>query len=59
MHQFSIAYYRIYTRNLSPGEASDIEFSPWTSGSFEVVSDPSGNNDAELKAQFVVSKGNG
>jgi hypothetical protein len=54
-HQFSIPYYRIYSRDLSPGATTDIAFSPWTAGHFDVMSDPSGNNHAEFRGQFIVA----
>ncbi|MCL6517611.1 cupredoxin domain-containing protein [Alicyclobacillus sp.] len=54
-HQFSIPFYRIFSRNLPPGEATDIEFSPWTTGRYEMVSDPSGNFTPEFTGWFIVS----
>ncbi|QSO46824.1 cupredoxin domain-containing protein [Alicyclobacillus mengziensis] len=54
-HQFSIPYYRIYSRDLPPGAATDIKFSPWSTGRFEMMSDPSGTNKPEFRGQFIVA----
>jgi hypothetical protein len=54
VHQFSIPYYRIYTRDLNPGQSSDIAFSPWTAGRFDFTSDPSGSDNPEFRGNLVV-----
>ncbi|MCL6452903.1 MAG: cupredoxin domain-containing protein [Alicyclobacillus sp.] len=56
-HQFSIPYYRIYSENLAPGQTQQIEFSPWQTGSFEMVSDPSGKDRPEFRGTFHVQPG--
>ncbi|MCF8566719.1 cupredoxin domain-containing protein [Alicyclobacillus tolerans] len=55
IHQFSIPHYRIYTENLKPGAKSNIQFSPWTVGRFEMMSDPSGKDQPEFTGQFTVT----
>lgn len=54
-HQFSIPYFRIYTQNLAPGAANDVEFAPWTTGEFDMTSDPKGANKPEFQGKFVVA----
>jgi heme/copper-type cytochrome/quinol oxidase subunit 2 len=54
-HQFSIPYYRIYTRALGSGQTSDIAFTPWTAGKFEFTSDPSGSDNPEFSGNFIVA----
>lgn len=55
VHQFSIPYYRIFTSDLNPGASSTIQFSPWQVGRFKMISDPSGQEKAELSGQFFVT----
>lgn len=55
VHQFSIPYYRIFTETLKPGASSDVSFSPWTAGQFDMISDPTGTNTAEFSGKFVVT----
>ncbi len=55
VHQFSIPYYRIFSRNLEPGGTSTIGFSPWTAGRFEMISDPSGADRPEFIGTFIVT----
>jgi hypothetical protein len=55
VHQFSIPYYRIFSRNLEPGGTSTIGFSPWTAGRFEMISDPSGADKPEFLGTFIVT----
>lgn len=54
MHEFAIPEYRIYTRNLNPGEISDIQFSPWEAGSFVMYSDPIADSHPEFAGRFIV-----
>ncbi|WAH38807.1 cupredoxin domain-containing protein [Alicyclobacillus dauci] len=54
VHEFAIPEYRIYTRNLGPGETSDVEFSPWQAGSFVMYSDPEADSNPEFSGRFVV-----
>lgn len=54
-HQFSIPYYRIYTRVLAPGQTSEIAFSPWTAGKFDFTSDPTGNDNPEFRGNLFVA----
>lgn len=54
IHEFAIPEYRIYTRNLHPGETSDIQFSPWQAGSFVMYSDPASDNHPEFSGRFIV-----
>ncbi len=56
-HQFSIPYYRIFSSDLAPGGVTNIGFSPWTEGKFQMMSDPSGLNKPEFTGQFVVVEG--
>lgn len=58
VHEFAIPEYRIYTRNLGPGETSDIEFSPWESGSFVMYSDPEADSHPEFAGRFIVLPSN-
>lgn len=53
-HEFAIPEYRIYTRTLGPGETSDVEFSPWESGTFTMYSDPVADSQPEFTGQFIV-----
>jgi Cupredoxin-like domain len=55
-HQFSIPFYRIYSRELAPGSVTDIKFSPWNEGQFDMMSDPSGDNKPEFRGWFIVEK---
>ncbi|SFU82874.1 cupredoxin domain-containing protein [Alicyclobacillus macrosporangiidus] len=55
VHQFSIPFYRIFSRNLGPGEVTDIEFAPWTQGRYEMASDPGGNMSPEFRGWFIVT----
>lgn len=54
-HQFSIPYYRIYTSVLAPGQTSDIAFTPWTAGTFDFTSDPTGSDNPEFRGNFIVA----
>jgi hypothetical protein len=56
IHEYAIPDYRIYSRNLGPGESSDIEFSPWQAGSFVMYSDPSADQAPEFSGRFIVLK---
>ncbi|KPV43414.1 cupredoxin domain-containing protein [Alicyclobacillus ferrooxydans] len=56
-HQFSIPYYRIFSSDLAPGGVTNIGFSPWTEGKFQMMSDPSGLDKPEFTGQFVVVEG--
>lgn len=53
-HQFSIPYYRIYSRDLPPGGVTDIGFSPWSAGEFDMTSDPTGSERPEFTGHFIV-----
>jgi Cupredoxin-like domain len=53
-HQFSIPEFYIFTRTLSPGEASDVEFSPYKLGSFDMTSDPVADGSPEYRGKFNV-----
>jgi heme/copper-type cytochrome/quinol oxidase subunit 2 len=55
VHQFSIPNFRIYTERLSPGQSSTVGFSPWTTGRFQMMSDPSGQGRAEFSGTFIVT----
>ncbi|MBX5437374.1 MAG: cupredoxin domain-containing protein [Alicyclobacillaceae bacterium] len=55
VHQFSIPRYYIFTENLKPGQSSDIRFSPWQPGRFDMTSDPSGQNRPEFRGEFIVT----
>jgi len=55
IHQFSIPYYRIFTENLKPGAASNVSFSPWESGQFDMISDPHGTGTPEFGGKFIVT----
>ncbi|MCL6549089.1 MAG: cupredoxin domain-containing protein [Alicyclobacillus sp.] len=55
VHQFSIPYFRIFTENLKPGQSSDVRFSPWEPGRFDMISDPSGQNRPEFRGDFIVT----
>lgn len=57
IHEFSIPQYRIYTRTLRPGETSDVQFSPWQPGSFDMYSDPSTDDQPEFGGKFIVANG--
>lgn len=54
IHEFAIPEYRVYTRNLEPGETSDIQFAPWQAGSFVMYSDPAADSHPEFSGRFIV-----
>ncbi|CAM3826648.1 cupredoxin domain-containing protein [Alicyclobacillus pomorum] len=53
-HQFSIPGFYIFTRTLSPGEVSEVEFSPYKLGAFEMTSDPVADGSPEYRGKFDV-----
>lgn len=56
VHEFGIPDYRIYSANLGPGEVSTISFAPWMPGSFDIISDPSGENRPEFVARLIITQ---